>query len=88
MRVKRENPEKLVNAVTNGDPDPTWVDRLKNQMGYAGMSSLADKIHGKHPNRGVEDAKQILSDLGVKKYTERDGGEAEEDRQNGKSKFT
>jgi DNA-directed RNA polymerase subunit N (RpoN/RPB10) len=48
---------------------------------------LADKVHGKHPNRGVENAKQVLDDLGVKKFTERDGGEAKEDEVNGKATF-
>jgi len=87
MRIKRPKPEKLVNSVMSDNNDPTWMDRLKNTMGFSAASHAADQIHGKHPNRGVEDAHQVLEDLGRKKYTENDGGEAEEDRRFGKSKF-
>jgi hypothetical protein len=41
-------------------------------MGYAQISHVADKIHGKHANRGVESAEQLLDDLGKKSYTKHD----------------
>jgi hypothetical protein len=69
-------------SYTDGDPAPTWEDRLKNQMGYGQMSDLARKVHGKdsgkHP--GVEDATKILSDMGVKTTTENYTAEEVEDR--------
>jgi hypothetical protein len=80
MRIKRENPEKLVSEHFSDDNAPSWIDRQKNQMGYAATSNCAAQVHGKHPNRGVQDARQVLSDLGVKGYTENDQAEAVQDR--------
>lgn len=80
MRIKREMPEKQVACVYSDDNTPGWEDRLKNTMGWSAASHCADQIHGKHPNRGVEDAEQILLDLGVKPYTENDQAEVVQDR--------
>ena len=67
--------KKLVKEVKGGDPEPTWEDKLKNQMGYGQMSDLAKKIHGKGNKHGAEDADQLLSDLGRKSATENTGRE-------------
>lgn len=80
MIKKHTGAQKLGQEYINGDPTPTWEDRLKNQMGYAGMSDLAKKVHGKGNKHGAEDARQLLSDLGVKGYTENDQAEAVQNR--------
>lgn len=80
MRIKRDPPEKEVNCVYSDDNTPTWQDRLKNTMGYSATARCAEQIHGKHANRGELDARQLLSDLGVKGYTENDQAEAVQDR--------
>jgi hypothetical protein len=64
--------KKLVKEVKGGDSAPTWQDKLKNQMGYAQMSDLATKVHGKGNKHGAQDAEQLLSDLGKKSTTESD----------------
>jgi len=70
---------KQVSVVTSDDNTPTWQDKLKNQMGFAAASHAADQIRGK-TNRGHEDQKQLLVDLGVVPYTENDQAEAVQDR--------
>lgn len=72
MIKKHTGAKKLVSEVTGGDPEPTWEDKLKNQMGYGQMSDLAKKVHGKGNKHGAQDAEQLLSDLGVKSATESD----------------
>lgn len=79
MIKKHTGAEKLVHEVTGGDSAPTWENKLKNQMGYAQMSDLATKVHGKGNKHGAEDATQLLSDLGVKTTTENTGPEEAED---------
>lgn len=79
-KLKQSDGSKVVKVVTSDDNTPTWQDRLKNQMGYAAASNAAAQVHGKHPNRGVENARQLLDDLGVKSYTENDQAEAAQDR--------
>jgi hypothetical protein len=64
--------KKLVKEVKGGNPEPTWEDKLKNQMGYGQMSDLATKVHGKGNKHGAEDAAQLMSDLGLKSSTEND----------------
>lgn len=81
--MKQTEGSKVVACVYSDDNEPTWQDKLKNQMGYAATSNCADKVHGKHANRGVENAKQLLDDLGLKKSTESDRPEKAEDRING-----
>ena len=80
MIKKHTGAAKLGQEYINGDPAPTWEDRLKNQMGYAGMSDLAKKVHGKGNKHGAEDARQLLSDLGVKSTTENYEPEMAEDK--------
>jgi hypothetical protein len=80
MIKSHKGAEKLVREFKNGDGTPTWEDRLKNQMGYNHMGDLATKVHGKGNKHGAEDARQLLSDLGVKSYTENDQAEAVQDR--------
>ncbi len=70
---------KQVSHVTSDENDPTWQDRLKNNMGFSAASRCADKIHGK-TTRGHEDQKQLLVDLGVVPWTESDQAEAVSDR--------
>jgi hypothetical protein len=72
MIKSHKGAKKLVSEVKGGDSAPTWQDKLKNQMGYAQMSDLATKVHGKGNKHGAEDATQLLSDLGVKSITESD----------------
>jgi hypothetical protein len=69
MIKKHTDAEKLVCEYTGGDPAPTWENKLKNQMGYAQMSDLANKIHGKGNKNPGDDAEQLLSDLGKKSTT-------------------
>jgi hypothetical protein len=70
---------KQVDCVYSDDNTPTWQDKLKNQMGFAAASHAADQVRGK-TNRGHEDQRQLLEDLGVKSYTENDQAEAAQDR--------
>lgn len=79
MIKSHKGAEKLGQEYMGGDPAPTWQDRLKNQMGYGQMSDLATKVHGKGDKHGAEDARQLLSDLGVKTTTENTGPEMAED---------
>jgi len=72
MIIKHKGVEKQGQCYTGGDPEPTWEDKLKNQMGYGQTSDLARKIHGKGNKHGAQDATQLLSDLGVKSATESD----------------
>ena len=72
MKGKQKRGEKQGQCYTGGDPEPTWEDKLKNQMGYGQMSDLAKKVHGKGDKHGAQDAAQLLSDLGVKSATEND----------------
>ncbi len=80
MIKSHKGAEKLVSEVKGGDPAPTWEDKLKNQMGYAQMSDLATKVHGKGNKHGAQDARQLLSDLGQKTTTENTGPEMAEDK--------
>jgi len=80
MIKKHTGAKKLINEFTGGDPAPTWEDKLKNQMGYGRTSDLARKIHSDKSKHGAEDARQLLSDLGVKTTTENTGPEMAEDR--------
>lgn len=80
MIIKHKGVEKQGQCYTGGDPAPTWEDKLKNQMGYGQTSDLARKIHGKGNKHGAEDARQLLSDLGVKTTTENTGPEMAEDK--------
>jgi hypothetical protein len=72
MIKKHTGAKKLVNEFTGGDPEPTWEDKLKNQMGYGRTSSIAKKIHSDKSKNGAEDADQLMSDLGLKSSTEND----------------
>jgi len=78
--LNRKNAEKLVKAVTSDDNEPTWQDRLKNNMGYSAAARCAEQIHGAGKGRGHLDAKQLLDDLGVKPYTENDQAEVVQNR--------
>ena len=80
MIKSHKGAEKLVSEVKGGDPAPTWENKLKNQMGYGQMSDLATKVHGKGNKHGAQDARQLLSDLGVKTTTENTGPEMAEDK--------
>ena len=80
MIKSHKGAHKLGQEYMNGDPAPTWENRLKNQMGYAGMSDLAKKVHGKGSKIGEQDPRQVLSDLGVKSTTENYEPEMVEDK--------